>query len=71
MDRSELEANKFYWAKSLARDELEIVYVSTIFGTDKEFWTVATIGSEEHAMPEEFVFLCEVFSPEVEARATR
>jgi hypothetical protein len=33
------------------------VQVSTIFGDDPDYWTLAVIGSDQHFMPSEFEIL--------------
>lgn len=67
----QLQANHFYWARrrQLAgapigeASELEVIRISTIFGSALEFWTVAVSGSEEHFDLEAFEYLHKVPSP--------
>lgn len=52
----QLEPNRFYWARRLPAEgasigepnDIEVVWVSTVFGATPEFWTVAVMGSDEH-----------------------
>lgn len=52
----------FYWAKSSKHfdAELTIVQVSTVFGDDPDYWTLALLGTDEHAMPSDFEIVCMV-----------
>jgi hypothetical protein len=53
-----LEPGAYYWAFAKEQDaQATIVQVSTIFGEDPEYWTLALIGSDEHKMPEEFCII--------------
>jgi len=56
----DLVAEQFYWAKRRsgpdAEREFQIVRVSSIFGSTREFLTVATVGSEQHFALDEFDF---------------
>jgi hypothetical protein len=61
----QLQANHFYWARRRQSagapigeaPELEVIRISTIFGSAPEFWTVAMSGSEEHFDLEAFEYL--------------
>jgi hypothetical protein len=57
---NDLVAEHFYWARrhsgADAERELQIVRVSSIFGSTREFLTIATIGSDQHYALEEFDF---------------
>ncbi len=66
----QLQPNHFYWgvrlpkgAPILGPNEMEIVQVSTVFGTSSEFWTVAVMGSDEHFDLASFEFLQKVAVP--------
>ncbi|MET3858440.1 hypothetical protein [Rhizobium sp. OAE497] len=63
MDRPELETEKFYWARRRGSSRTEIVMVSSLFGGEREFWTVAVMGSESHAMLDNFEFFSAVDCP--------
>ncbi len=62
---ADLEAGAVYWArrKNGPRGEVVIVQVSTVFGEQPEYWTLLTVGSEDHKMPDEFEIVCEIASP--------
>jgi hypothetical protein len=66
---SELVAEQFYWARRRigtdAERELQIVRVSSIFGSTREFLTIATIGSDQHYALEEFDFVGPIAQPDV------
>jgi hypothetical protein len=51
-----LVPDEFYWARSsrYADGRTTIVQVSTIFGEDPDFWTLAVVGSEQHHMIGDF-----------------
>lgn len=68
-----LEAGEFYWAcrkvdhggaKATDR-KIEVVQVSTVFGSAAEFWTVAIMGSDEHFDLDAFEFFYRVPSPPI------
>ena len=46
----------FYWATSdkYADGETTVVQVSTVFGTEPEYWTLAVLGSDQHFMVADF-----------------
>ncbi|PZM08849.1 hypothetical protein CPY51_28200 [Rhizobium tubonense] len=54
----DLVAEQFYWARRRsgtdAERELQIVRVSSIFGSTREFLTIATVGSDQHYALDEF-----------------
>jgi hypothetical protein len=66
---SDLVAEQFYWARRRigtdAERELQVVRVSSIFGSTREFLTVATIGSDQHYALEEFDFVEAITRPDV------
>ncbi len=51
-----LVPDAFYWARSdrHTAGRTTIVQVSTIFGEDPDFWTLAMLGSEQHHMISDF-----------------
>jgi hypothetical protein len=63
----ELLPNTYYWARetSISRDlaESEVVLVSTVFGSAPEYWTVATMGSDQHREISDFTYLERLVSP--------
>lgn len=63
IDHEDLRAGSYYWARNHESDETEIVQVSDIFGSAKEYWTVATIGSDQHRSLKEFDFLIRLLRP--------
>jgi hypothetical protein len=68
-----LEPNRFYWARRLPAEDasiaepsdIEVVQISTVFGSTAEFWTVAVMGSDEHFAA--FEFFHKVPSPPIAA----
>lgn len=62
---TKLEPDCFYWATR--RDDsgakAQVVQVSTVFGAEREYWTVACLGSDEHRMPAEFEFIVRIVPP--------
>ena len=58
LEWSDLQPERYYWARrNRAAANPEVVYISTIFGTEPEYWTVALLEHETHAMIDEFDFL--------------
>lgn len=55
----------FYFAKSTkhADGKTTVVQVSTVFGKDREYWTLVTIGSEQHFMIGDFDLLSRIEFP--------
>jgi hypothetical protein len=57
----DLVAEQFYWARRRtgidAERELQIVRVSSIFGSTREFLTIAVVGSDQHYAVDEFDFI--------------
>ncbi|MBD9454684.1 hypothetical protein IB244_24625 [Rhizobium sp. RHZ02] len=51
-----LVPDAFYWARSDRHTggRTTIVQVSTIFGEDPDFWTLALVGSDQHHMISDF-----------------
>lgn len=60
-----LEPECFYWATLKADREApaEVVRVSTIFGAEREYWSIARLGSDEHRMPADFEFVTKIVPP--------
>jgi hypothetical protein len=54
-----LVPDHFYWAKSgkVAAGRPTVVQVSTVFGDEREYWTFAVVGSEQHYMIGDFEIL--------------
>jgi hypothetical protein len=65
---SDLVAEQFYWARRRigtdAERELQVVRVSSIFGSTREFLTIAIVGSDQHYALEEFDFIGAVTRPD-------
>jgi len=59
MSISSLEPGQLYWAKSskIFDGQISVVEVSSIFGKEPDYWTVAVIGSDQHHMPGDFEFI--------------
>lgn len=56
MSISSLVPGAFYWASSPDHfgGRLTVVQVSTVFGDDPDYWTLALLGTEQHAMVADF-----------------
>ncbi|MBB3298856.1 hypothetical protein FHT75_002543 [Rhizobium sp. BK112] len=56
MVAASLVPDAFYWAKSSKHFDgrITIVQVSTVFGEDPAYWTLALVGTDQHAMPADF-----------------
>lgn len=64
LDPLQIEPERYYWAMGKIADPMvEVVYISTVFGKEREYWTVARFGNDTHAMVEEFDFLKGVSPP--------
>jgi hypothetical protein len=52
----------FYWAKSEKVDagRPTVVQVSTAFGEDREYWTLAVVGSDQHQMIGDFEIIAPI-----------
>lgn len=59
MSNTCLVPGALYWARSPKHFDgnVTVVQVSTIFGDDPDYWTLAVIGSDQHFMPSEFEIL--------------
>lgn len=67
----DLQAETYYWMRAKALgSSLEIGRVTTVFGEDPEYWTVATIGSETHHMLYDFDFIQKIDHPGKSDNAT-
>jgi hypothetical protein len=51
-----LVPNGLYWARSSKYFDgsLTVVQVSNVFGEDRDYWTLALLGTDQHAMPHDF-----------------
>lgn len=63
IEEDDLRAGTYYWARRVDGTALEIVQVTDIFGSGREFWSVATIGSDQHHSLREFKFLIRLMKP--------
>lgn len=56
----------FYWARSPGyfNGRPTVVQVSTVFGEDPDYWTLALLGTDQHVMPAEFEIICGIERPE-------
>ncbi|KPH06254.1 hypothetical protein FHX14_000503 [Rhizobium sp. BK619] len=54
-----LVPGKLYWASSWKHfdGKITVVEVSSVFGEDPDYWTVAVIGSDQHYMLGDFEFI--------------
>ncbi|MBB4230115.1 hypothetical protein [Rhizobium mongolense] len=61
-----LVPDAFYWATSdkHTNGQTTIVQVSTVFGGDPGYWTLAIVGSDQHHMIDEFELIARVEPPE-------
>jgi len=52
----------YYWATSdkFADGETTVVQVSTVFGTEPDYWTLAVLGSDQHFMITDFEIIARV-----------
>ncbi|MGO4441279.1 hypothetical protein [Rhizobium sp. RAF56] len=60
-----LVPGNLYWARSLKYidGKITVVEISTVFGEDPEFWTVAVLGSDQHFMPGDFEIIAPIEPP--------
>jgi hypothetical protein len=63
IEEGELRAGTYYWARRTGGTETEIVLVTDIFGSDREYWSVATMGTDQHHSLREFKFLIRLMRP--------
>lgn len=60
-----LEPECFYWARRKEVGSVwEVVQISTVFGTGRDYWTVARTGSDVHHMVDDYEFLDRISLPE-------
>ncbi|WP_040143259.1 hypothetical protein [Rhizobium etli] len=54
-----LVPDALYWARSSKYfdGKITVVQVSTIFGAKPGYWTLALLGTDQHAMPDDFEFI--------------
>ena len=54
-----LVPGQLYWARSSKHfdGKITIVEMSSVFGKDPHYWTVAVMGSDQHHMPGDFEFI--------------
>jgi hypothetical protein len=60
---NDLVAEQLYWArrKSSADDDRpEVVQISTVFGSSRDYWSVAMLGTDQHYSVNEFIFLARI-----------
>ncbi|MBY3321475.1 MULTISPECIES: hypothetical protein [Rhizobium] len=64
MSKSSLIPGAFYWASSADHFDgrLTVVQVSTVFGEDPDYWTLALVGTDQHAMIGDFEILEQIRS---------
>jgi hypothetical protein len=65
-----LEPGGIYWARrnDVKDQALTVVQVSTLFGEDREYWTLATLGSDQHHMPSDFEIIERIEAPPTRQR---
>jgi hypothetical protein len=63
IDPNDLRVGSYYWARPNQGEDLEIVQVSDVFGSDREYWTVAVMGSDQHRSLKDFEFLIRLMRP--------
>lgn len=56
----------YYWARSAKHfdGKLTVVQVSTVFGEDPIYWTLALLGTDQHAMPCDFEIIGPLVLPD-------
>lgn len=66
MVAASLVPGAFYWAKSSRYFDgrTTVVQVSTVFGKEPDYWTLALLGTDQHAMPTEFEIIAPAELPE-------
>lgn len=62
MSISSLVPDAFYWARSANHFDGRptVVQISTEFGSDPSYWTLALLGTDQHAMPGDFEIIEQV-----------
>lgn len=66
MGEASLMRGAFYWARSAKHFDGRPteVQVSDVFGSEPDYWTLALVGSDQHAMPSDFDIIALVERPE-------
>ena len=66
MFTTSLVPEAYYWARSSKHfdGKLTVVQVSTVFGEEPNYWTLALPGTDQHAMPSDFEIVGPVAPPE-------
>ncbi len=61
----DLEPDEHYWAqrKGAPNADLQIVYISTVFGSGPDFLTTAVFSSDQHHALEDFVYVAKIERP--------
>lgn len=61
-----LVPDAFYWARPLKQSDgrLTIVQVSTVFGAEPDYWTLAVPGSDQHQMIGDYEIVAHAEPPE-------
>ncbi len=64
---SNVVPNAFYWARSVKHNDgrLTVVEVSTIFGKNRDLWTLAVPGSDQHYMIDDFEIVSWIEQPKI------
>jgi hypothetical protein len=60
----ELQPGRIYWAEQLDGNELVLVQISDVFGAEREYWSVARFGTDQHFAIEDFSFCEELAQPD-------
>ncbi|CAD7037863.1 hypothetical protein REJC140_03714 [Pseudorhizobium endolithicum] len=57
-----LEPDEHYWAKRKGAPDadLQVVYISTVFGSDPDFLTTAVLSSNQHHSLQDFVYVAKI-----------
>lgn len=63
IDHEDLRAGSYYWARRSSEDKAEVVQVSDVFGQERQYWSVAVVGSDQHHSLSEFTFLIKLIRP--------
>ncbi|NKN00863.1 hypothetical protein [Rhizobium leguminosarum] len=66
MFAASLVPDAFYWARPLKQGDgrLIVVQVSTVFGADPDYWTLAVLGSDQHQMIGDYEIVALAVPPE-------
>lgn len=63
IDQDELRPGSYYWARRCGAQDAEVVQISDVFGQERQFWSVAVMGSDQHHSLSEFSFLIRLDEP--------